>query len=203
MKTKITLLIAVACMISTASFAQAKFGAKAGTNFSNVTDKGAGITSTYVSKTGLNFGLFADFEISDKFSVQPELNFSQMGAKQTDTELGITETTKLNLNYIAIPVLAKVHISDLALMAGPQLSFLTSAKAKTTITGLGSETTDETVDFKGSEFSLILGAEYGFGDKFVLGARYQAGLSDLGKVTVPGFTSKSSAFNLSVGYKFN
>jgi hypothetical protein len=203
MKTKITLLVAVACMISTASFAQAKFGAKAGTNFSNVRDKGAGITSTYVSKTGLNFGLFADFEVSDKFSVQPELNFSQMGAKESETISGITSTTKMNLNYIAVPVLAKVHISDLALLAGPQLSFLASAKAKTTVTGLGSETVDMKELFKGSEFSLVLGAEYGFGDKFAVGARYQAGLSDLNKVSEAGFTSKSSAFSLSIGYKFN
>jgi len=198
MKTKITLLIAVACMISTASFAQATFGAKAGLNFSNVRINGTGAVNETTSKAGLNFGLFGDFEISDKFSVQPELNFSQGGYKYS--EVGYAE--KLTVNTIAIPVLAKIHISDLALMAGPQLSFITSAKLKETITG-GSTTTDVKAAYKGSEFSLVLGAEYGFGDKLVAGARYQAGLSDLYKVTVPGFTSKSSGFTLSIGYKFN
>ena len=212
MKTKITLLIAVACMISTASFAQAKFGAKVGTNFSNLTFRGDG-TEKMESKAGLNFGLFADFKVSDKFSIQPEFNISQMGAKDSysspfideeiDEILDIKTTDRIKLSYIAIPVLAKVHISNLALLAGPQLSFLTSAKNKYTIIGMGSGTQDIIGVYNGSEFSLVMGAEYGLGDKLVVGARYQAGLSDLSKETVPGSSTKSSAFTLSVGFKFN
>jgi hypothetical protein len=200
MKTKITLLIAVACMISTASFAQAKFGANAGTNFSNVRYHGAGETNESTSKVGLNFGLFADFEISDKFSVQPELNFSQLGAKWSEAGFGdYTET----FNTIAIPLLAKFHIADLSLMAGPQLAFVTSANAKTM--EVGEPVVKESIKnyYKGSIFSLAFGAEYGIGDKLVAGARYQAGLSDIEKVSANGYKTTLSAFTLSIGYKFN
>jgi hypothetical protein len=200
MKTKITLLIAVACMISTASFAQAKFGANAGTNFSNVRYHGAGETNESTSKVGLNFGLFADFEVSDKFSVQPELNFSQLGAKWSAAGMGDYNET---FNTIAIPVLAKFHIADLALMAGPQFAFVTSANAKETPVSGPSEKYSIKNDYKGSIFSLAFGAEYGFGDKFVAGARYQAGLSDMEKVSVNGYKTTLSAFSLSIGYKFN
>lgn len=199
MKTKFTILVAAAMLCSVATFAQTTFGAKLGMNVANKKDSGDGLSLNGTSKVGLNLGVFAELQLSDQLSVQPELNFSQMGSKISDG----ADSYKFNFNTIAIPVLAKYKIADLALIAGPQLSFVASAKEVWSISGMGSETTDVKGDYKGTEFSAIFGAEYSFADKFVAGARYQAGLTDINKVAEPGFKTTGSAFTLSIGYKFN
>lgn len=198
MKTKITILFAAAFMISTASFAQTSYGAKLGINMANIKESGAGAINNSDAKLGLNLGVFAEVEISDKLSVQPELNFSQLGTKISDNG----DSYKFRFNTLAVPVLAKYRIANFALIAGPQLSFVASAKEVLTIAGLGSESSNVKADYKGTDFSAVFGAEYGFADKFVAGARYQAGLSDINKVAEPGYKTTANAFTLSIGYKF-
>lgn len=198
MKTKFTILFAAACLISAASFAQTTFGAKLGMNMANMKDSGDGASTNGDAKLGLNLGVFAELQLSDKFSVQPELNYSQLGTKISEAG----DSYKFKFNTLAVPVLAKYHIANFALIAGPQLSFVTSAKQTLSISGVGSETSDVKADYKGTDFSLVFGAEYGFADKFVAGARYQAGLSDINKVAEAGYKTTASAFTLSIGYKF-
>ena len=56
-----------------------KFGAKVGLNLSNLRgDYPAGIDE-HNAKIGFNIGGFAEYEINDKFTLQPELLFSTQG----------------------------------------------------------------------------------------------------------------------------
>ncbi len=164
---------------------ETKFGVKAGINFSNF---GGDIENTD-GKIGALVGGFAEIKLSDKFAVQPELMFSMMGAKSDDVTL--------NLNYIAIPVMAKFFATEqFSIEAGPQVGFLMSAKAKA-----DGETEDIKDSFNSTDFGMNLGLGYDFTENIGVGLRYNLGLSNILKDS-GDFKGSNNAFSLAVAYKF-
>ncbi len=163
------------------------FGVKGGLNIASVTNQPG--TSSLV---GFHIGAFAEFKVSDKFAVQPELLYSTQGAKATGG--------KINTGYINIPVMAKYYVADaFSLEAGPQIGFLMSAKAS--IDGLGSA--DVKDQFKSVDFGLNFGVGYEFTKKLSAGARYNLGLSQVQKTLSSGESaSHNSVIQISLGYKF-
>ena len=157
-----------------------KFGAKAALNIANLT----GDVDDASSLTAFQVGAFAEFKVSEKFAVQPELMYSAQGA-DSDGE-------KLNLNYINIPVMAKFYVAkSFNLEVGPQIGFLVSAKSEG----------EDIKDFVSStDFGLNFGAGYDFTENLSAGLRYNLGLSN---VNEEGDGSiKNSVFSVSLGYKF-
>lgn len=188
-------------VISCAAWSQVNFGVKGGLNISNT--KLAGFMKG-VPNVGLNVGGFAQIAINDEITIQPELNFSQMGA--TLYELLDDSGEKLTLNYLALPVIAKYNWEKFSLFAGPQVSYLMSAKSK-----YEGKTYDLKKDFKKSEVSGLIGGEYQLTDLFSVNARYQFGLSNITTNATPDDNEDSynvsiravnSAFSFGVGFKF-
>ena len=182
---KVLLTAAAIFAFGFANAQEAKFGIKAGANLSNF---GGDIEDTD-SKIGLQIGGFADIKISDKFAVQPELLFSMMGAKEGDASL--------NLNYIAVPVMAKFFATEqFSIEAGPQVGFLMSAKAKD-----DNNDVDVKDEFNSTDFGMNLGLGYDFTENISAGLRYNLGLSNIIKDS-GDFKGTNNAFTLAVGYKF-
>lgn len=170
------------------------FGVKGGLNISTITNvNDVGVSSS--SLIGFHVGVFGEFMVSDKFAIQPELLYSAQGIKlDIDGDKG-----DLKLDYINIPVMAKYYVAEaFSLEFGPQIGFLVSAKAKS-----GGVSEDVKDQFKSTDVSLGFGANYNFAEKFMLGARYNLGLTRLQKDLFPGESeSKNSVFQISLGYKF-
>lgn len=170
------------------------FGVKGGLNISTITNvNDVGVSSS--SLIGFHVGVFGEFMVSDKFAIQPELLYSAQGIKlDFDGDKG-----DLKLDYINIPVMAKYYVAEaFSLEFGPQIGFLVSAKAKS-----GGVSEDVKDQFKSTDVSLGFGANYNFAEKFMLGARYNLGLTRLQKDLFPGESeSKNSVFQISLGYKF-
>lgn len=102
------------------AFSQTAFGIKAGINYATIENyfSYAGNTSKY--KIGLNAGFFSNIKLSKHFAVQPELFYSQKGARYT-TSVG--ERT-MSLNYVSVPLLAGYSPGEgFMLLAGPELNF--------------------------------------------------------------------------------
>lgn len=179
---KIILSAVAICAFTFANAQDMKFGVKGGLNSSTLS--GAEGAKSIV---GIHLGGFAEFKVSDKFSVQPELLFSMQGAKN--------DVYTLNMNYINIPVMAKYAVAEkFNLQAGPQIGFLMSAKA---------ESTDVKDSMKSLDFGLNLGAGYDFTEKMFLDLRYNLGLAQTQKDLMVGETaSKNAVIQLSLGYKF-
>ncbi|PHK29511.1 hypothetical protein VF13_40140 [Nostoc linckia z16] len=197
-----------------------KFGVKAGYNLSSFTGDGAdGIENL----SGCSAGLVAEVKISDRFSVQPELLYSMQGAKGSFT--GFVDPTifaqadlTTRVNYIAIPVMAKVYAAKgFSIEAGPQVSFLVAAKNKvegtfTDMTSGFSQNVNSTQDakkmYKGTDFGVNVGAGYQFDNGIFLQARYNVGLTEIGEEYSEDGTSyeaakvKNSVFAFSLGYSF-
>jgi hypothetical protein len=188
LKMKKIILSAVAVFAFGFSNAQSvKFGAKAGLNISNVT----GLEGNS-SKVGIALGAIAEFKVSDKFAVQPEVLFSTQGAKSTG---GST-----NLSYLNIPVMAKYYIADkFSLEAGPQIGFLLSAKAKNDAVSM-----DMKEYFKSTDFGFNFGAGYDVAKNIEVGVRYTTGLSNIFKENEENGDKKvrNSNFAIALAYKF-
>lgn len=164
------------------------FGIKAGANFANFNGDvdSDGITSFHA-------GAVLELSLVPMFSVQAEGLYSSVGAeaKYEETVAGavISGARDLNLDYISVPVMAKVYVIPefVSVMAGPQFSFLVS---------------DAEEAFKTKSFDM--GVTGGVEVKLIAGlfaqARYTAGLSNISDDD--DVEVKNSVFQLSVGYTF-
>ena len=109
MKINKLLIIVVAFTMTTKSFAQVKYGVKAGLTLANMLEKDDDITYSedYSMKIGFHLGGTAEIPISEKFSVQPGLLFSTKGFKMKIEGIdGFFEDMNINvnLNYLEIPI---------------------------------------------------------------------------------------------------
>ncbi|GGD29738.1 porin family protein [Flavobacterium orientale] len=153
------------------------YGVKGGANFSNFSGD-----ADSDMRTGYYFGFLADFTISEKFHLQPEVLYSIEGA---DDEID------LGINYIKVPVMAKYYVADgFSLQAGPYLSILTSTVER---------------DFKDSVKTLDYGLGFGLGYEFknglLIDGRFNLGLANIydgeGSASV-----QNRAIQVGLGYRF-
>ncbi|MDR2292500.1 MAG: PorT family protein [Prevotellaceae bacterium] len=183
---KILLITLVALLGIATANAQIKVGAKAGGNLATITDENAKF------KLGFHIGGFAEFTIADRIAIQPELLFSTQGASIKNVD-----NASLNLSYLNVPVLLKVKLTEgLSAEVGPQVGFLLSAKST------GEESRDLKERCKTLDFTAVAGLSYTFAEKFVVGARYNFGLTNVYKETEDDSKLKNSVIQVSFGYKF-
>jgi hypothetical protein len=189
---KVILSLGLLAGISATAQAQATFGVKAGATLTNF--MGDDVSDESDNKFGFLAGVVANFPVNDMFSVQPEVLFSQKGAEAGDT--------KLNQNYVDVPVMVKVNTGDngsgLFFELGPQFGLLVSSK-----TG----DTDTKEAFNTFDFGYAAGLGYQLESGLNFGLRYNGGITNvLKEVDVLGSSvqpkSRNSAFQLSVGYMF-
>ncbi len=161
------------------------FGVKGGVNMASVDAEDTG------SLISFHVGGFAEFMLTEKFAIQPELTYSGQGAKVE----GFGGDYNLNLNYLNLPIMAKYFVTeDLSIELGPQIGFLMSAKAD------GEDAKD---DFNTTDFGLNLGVGFNLNENMVLGLRYNMGLTELEKEVAAGAEgTKQSVLQVSFGYKF-
>ena len=179
-------VIALVLSLVTVHAQEVKFGAKAGLNFAFVTGDN---TKDFDPTTNFHVGLMAEFKISNKFSLQPELIYSGQGA-----DTNIDSEGSIGLNYLNIPLIGKYYVTErLSLEAGPQIGFLLSSKG-------GSINYKDFL--KSTDFGANIGVGYKLDNGLNFGARYNLGLTNI--IDVDGFSDKNrnGVVQLSVGFFF-
>jgi len=166
-------------------------GARVGANISNLKYSEGDFSEKQESKAGPIIGLYLTYMFAEQAGIQPELFYSLMGAGDPGDE------DKTNLSYIALPVMFRYNITEqFHLLAGPQFSFLLSAKEKDP---------DGDVDLKDETSSIDFGFTIGAGadiNKFNVGLRYLFGISNVADFEGIGdFKVKNSAFQIVLGYR--
>jgi len=189
------ILLAALVVISTNYIsAQTKIGLKGGLGFANAKYTYGTSTTTYNSIVTPNFGLTLDFKGSESFNIQSGLMYNGMGGKYS-YDGGSTRT---HLNYLSIPLLAKFKFGEgFHGYAGPQLSFLLSAKYKDE-----DGTTDIKSELKGSGVFGLFGLGYSLNDKFGLYGEYSAGISNLAKESTGDDKWRANAFSFGINLNF-
>jgi len=208
---KSLLILGLALLGTTATtYAQeVKLGAKAGVNFAKL--QGDDVEDAD-GRTGFHLGAIVEIPISEKFSVQPEVLYSQQGLQSESEDGGVEVESKLKLDYITVPVLGKYYVSDgFSIEAGPQFGFLAKAEQEVEISGAEPDAVNgsTTIDIEDSIASFDLGAAIGAGYALDNGvffqARYIIGLSNVDDSDEGGLFEDdltNSNLQFSVGYKF-
>ncbi|UOK42493.1 MULTISPECIES: porin family protein [Flavobacterium] len=156
-----------------------KFGVKGGVQFTNFAgDDADGLDG----KTGFYIGGLADFTVSEKFHVQPELLFSTEGAEEDGFDLG--------LSYLRLPIMAKYYVMEgLNIQAGPEVAFKVAA---------AEDLFDDST--KSVDFGLGFGAGYEMASGLMFDARYNLGLSNIADYEDGDL--KNTGFQVGLGYRF-
>ncbi len=176
------------------------FGIKGGVNLANIRS-GSSFTNddNFDTRTGIAAGGFFHLALTDAVAIQPEILYSQMGAKfQANTSAFLASSGELEMNYLSIPLLIKVSpFKALGLFVGPQLDYYMDGK----VTYDDGEKDDQNLSYNGASggqtfLALTGGVELNlFGNLGIYG-RYIYGLSN----TVKGdyqdvFTQGSILYN--------
>lgn len=148
---KISILVLLFVSVLTSLNAQdTKFGATAGYNSLIASVKFDGISASD-NVSGFYIGLFADIQTSEKFHVQPEIQY--VNSRQ-DGESG---------NSLVVPIMVKYMASEqFSLLFGPQLDFILEESDGVKKMGVG----------------LSAGLSYDITEKVFASVRYSLGLNN-------------------------
>jgi hypothetical protein len=167
------LLVGIATAVSAQdrSTPQSNAGIKGGYNLAAVNFDDNGETG---QRHGFHVGVYGESFISESFSIQPELMYSQQGYEIKDNNGNVTFTQKLN--YINLPVMLKAYPSkNLFFEAGPQIGVAISHKEE--YSGFFSSTQE--YDPNSFDWGMNFGAGFKTDSGISFGARYHLGLGDL------------------------
>ncbi|MRI62619.1 PorT family protein [Ornithobacterium rhinotracheale] len=203
---KLVLTAAIAFLgivgLNAQSMESLQIGARAGYNYSTLRgDKAKDLNLKGLS--GYHVGMFVEVPVSERFSIQPEVQYSTQGAKM---EI-LKQEVKLKTQYINVPVLAKVYVADgFNIQAGPQFGFKTGAKLET------DKLKDDVKDLvSGFDFGLVFGAGYKTPVGLTIDARYDLGLTNVfdkdskspSTANISGGSDfKNGVFSVGLGYQF-
>jgi len=182
-------------------------GPKVGLNYSNLTGD---VSDEAGYKLGFAGGAFFAYTFSDWFTLQPEVLYSQKGAKATEERLGEERTETISLDYVEIPVLAVLTIPTQSrltpkVFVGPAFGFLLSAEDKREVDGEERGSEDIKDALKDYDIGVVLGA--GLDVKVGPGAitadvRYNFGVTNIVDDEDDNDTVRNGVFSFMVGYAF-
>ncbi len=202
-------LLVIFFLLTTACFAQRnkldkdhekffRFGAKIGVNMNKISGE------SYKNGFNYNFqgGAFVQINFSNRFGIQPEINFVQSKSEFTTDGTDIYDDIFLNgsqkkatLNYLEIPVLINVNIGPskrVKLQVGPSYGSLLKQKVDSLIANINI--------YKNTDWSVMGGIWIQL-PLVNIGARYKLGLTDINAINDKQ-TWKSQAIQLFIGVTF-
>ncbi len=216
-KRMIVMTMLATLLAATAAFAQeqqtsvdtgmtAKFGIKGGLNLTNLYV--ADVSNEHM-KAGFNAGVFVKIPVTRGFSIEPEVLYSVKGARDTYNNFAQGNGEyRFNLNFIEMPLVAVVNLApNFNIHAGGYAAYLVGANVQdVNSNGTIEGATDLNADnFRRWDFGLVGGAGFDI-EHFTIGARYNYGLSNIGKSgNLSGDltqNSKNAGVSVYVGFGF-
>ncbi|HEX5409813.1 MAG TPA: porin family protein, partial [Gemmatimonadaceae bacterium] len=190
------------------------FGVMGGLNLASM---GGSDASGLDSRMGFLVGGFAKFQVAPKIAIQPELFYTQKGAKQSmDDGNGGTVTLHIKPSYVELPVLARMDFSmapdagarpfillgpTFALKAGCQFSASDAGASSSVGCSDAAEQLQEHVDAKSFDMGALAGAGIDLragAHTMSLGLRYEYGFTSV----FDGSNVKNRALSFVVGFGF-
>lgn len=179
----------------------ASYGFKGGLNFSNLYTDNVDDNNVL---TGFNAGLYAKFPITNSIAIQPEISYTTKGAELVYDNAFAQGTAKFNINYIEVPVLLVMNITDnFNVHVGPYAAYMVSGKT-TNDSNFGSSQAElDTNDFNKFDAGLAGGVGIDL-DVVNFGVRYNYGLTRIGKEdSFISSDAKNSVLSAYIGLRLN
>lgn len=147
-------------------------GIKGGYNLAAVNYNGDGETG---QRHAFHVGVYGEEFISENFSLQPELMYSQQGYKITNNSGTFTQ----KLNYINLPLMLKAYPSkNFFVEAGPQIGLAISHKEEYT-SGFNLFSSSQEYTPNNFDWGVNFGGGFKTDSGISLGVQYHLGLGDL------------------------
>lgn len=212
-KALLTIAWLIALAPAPARAQHATLGVKGGLNLTNLSvSDPADSDSGFDSQTDFLAGVFAQFTIGSVFAFQPEVLYSQRGAKSRDDD----PATKLNLNYIQIPLLLMARLGSREspiypiLYAGPSVAFETRCQVTGENEGVSLSLScddpllDGELQTKETEYGVVFGGGFEFLYSRLtvqLDVRYNLGLTNLNdSENASEVSAKSRVWSFMLGF---
>ena len=152
---------------------------------------------------GLQAGASFQAGISEYFSLVPELYFVMKGGRLDNNNPITGQETKIRFNTLDLPVMARLHLCNLYVNAGPVISYNLGGRIKTESNGTlsGEKTKMEFGSHYGTYSRWDAGLQFGMGYEFkfkksrlLLDLRYHYGMVDIGN----GADMYNKYFNMNI-----
>ena len=159
------------------------FGVKAGYNYSTFRGETSSI-STIEGLSGFYIGGLVELPISNVLSIQPEFIFSRQGVALRQEIKGFGFNVSINnadirLDYLNIPVMAKVNLGPLFLQGGVQFGFLVSKPKVNRLPNTSLFTLLDKDSYNSFDFGVGVGLGFNFNRRFFAEARYTHSLTNV------------------------
>ena len=190
------------------------FGVKAGYNYSTFSGETSSL-STIEGLSGFYIGGLVELPISNVLSIQPELIFSRQGVdlRQGLKNLSIrTDTSEIRLDYLNIPVMAKVNLGPIFLEGGVQFGFLVNKpKVDSYIANVYLRNLLDKDSYNSFDFGVGAGLGVKLNQHFFVETRYTYSLTNVfdpndkhfkSSLISDGDNFKNSVFSIGLGMKF-
>lgn len=176
-----------------------ELGIRAGLNLASVHGDDVSIEGVSPeNRVALSGGLFAGIRVAPSVLVQPEVLYTQKGARYEVAG----EEAVIKLDYVEVPVLLKGRFGSgsarPSIFAGPAVAFKVSGKTEFQ----GEE--EDAEDVKSTDFGIVFGAGLDLvvgSGAFTIDARYTLGLTTFVDIPDPDDV-KNGVWTFSVGYAF-
>ena len=191
------ILAFIISFLSFSSFSQSRtsFGLRSGVNIAKLSN------TNLESKTGLYLGAVLPIKISDLYTLQPELGYSNQGAKANNAM-----NESVDIHYISVSVANKFFVEDSGFhfIIAPGFDL----DSDDSVIGLANRTEGNDVTFIDLNIGLGIGVEFKNG--LGIEARYKRGLVDVFSGDWHSFDSElyenenqfNTVFQLGIYYKF-
>ena len=215
----IAAVVFAALVGDTAAAGEISYGAKVGMTLSNITQTPAGWEQDKSFKGGFTGGVFLNYSLTENFSLQPELLYTQKGVKDNLYEGFVTVDLTASFDYIELPVLAKYTFMPEKkfrpnIYGGPSVAFTMSSELEVSAFLFSAE-----IDFSDlthvTDFGIVAGGgfDYSLGTGMIIcDARFYLGFTNVilsGDFEIDGSTQtideddfKNYGFSLMAGYAF-
>lgn len=198
MKTVNFLFAGLVLLVTTVATAQdqktsnSHFGIKGGLNYSTIT-KGD-FNEGPDARTSFHLGIVGEIPVvANVFAIQPEVLYSRQGFEINQNILGTNYKTEYKLDYINVPVLAKIYLGKaISIEAGPQFGLKVGEKYE------NQDSTTETNDVNDFDTALAVGLSFNFDGGVFLSGRFTQSLNEV----VKDSGSKNQVFQAGIGFKF-
>lgn len=178
------------------------FEIKGGINFSEMVSEDFQENEGH---TGYHLGASVSFPLTNKFSLETGVGYSQQGGK---AELSTYEDrAKMELDYIQLPVTLKIALfpklslstgTSLNILVNEELSFEYNAPFLYSFLPIG----PREIESKNLEVNASLGLHYELFSRFFLYTTYIHGLNDAVKFGNDSVEARNRAYQFGIGYQF-
>jgi len=197
---RIFLSILLTTTASVAAAQNVRFGVKAGPSYTKFrgVDPAQLSSASNAYRLGFHAGVLAEVKVTDTFSVQPELLYSQKGAKNKL----VSEIYDV-FSYLDLPIVVKARLGETGffLEGGPQFGYL--LRATSTFMDYSYNVRDS---YEKVDVGYAAGLGYQLASGPLLGFRFNGGLTRLNQPIISGGQIRATenrwnnAFQLYAGY---